>query len=122
MKGGEIMGIGRCFTFEGRVNRLKYFLVSLVLGVIAWILSFIIMMAEVPALWAIYAIYAIIATIIEICIAVQRLHDIERSGLHYLLLLIPFYNIYLSLVMLFKKGTEGANEYGEDPLALSENV
>ena len=116
MKGGEKMNLGRYFTLEGRVNRAKYFLVPLLLGVIAGILAIIITMVDVSVLWAIYAVYAILVTIIGICLVVQRLHDIDRSGVHYFLLLIPLYNIYLSLVLLFKKGTEGDNQYGEDPL------
>ncbi|MFL6465885.1 MAG: DUF805 domain-containing protein [Bryobacteraceae bacterium] len=47
---------------------------------------------------------------------VQRLHDLDKPGTHYWLLLVPFYNIYLSLCLLFSKGTEGPNHYGEDPL------
>jgi len=49
--------------------------------------------------------------------AVKRLHDLERPGAHYWLLLIPVYNIYLALVLLFKRGTSGPNRYGDDPLA-----
>jgi hypothetical protein len=29
---------------------------------------------------------------------------------------IPVYNIYLILMLFFKKGTEGPNEYGPDPV------
>jgi uncharacterized membrane protein YhaH (DUF805 family) len=43
---------------------------------------------------------------------VKRLHDLDRPGTHYWPLLIPFYNIYLMLVLFFKKGTEGPNRYG----------
>jgi uncharacterized membrane protein YhaH (DUF805 family) len=48
---------------------------------------------------------------------VKRLHDIDRPGTHYWLLLIPIYNIYLSILLHFKKGTEGPNAYGPDPLS-----
>ena len=47
---------------------------------------------------------------------VQRLHDLDKPGTHYWLLLVPFYNIYLSICLLFSKGTPGPNLYGEDPL------
>jgi uncharacterized membrane protein YhaH (DUF805 family) len=29
---------------------------------------------------------------------------------------VPFYNIYLSIILLFQKGTTGANRFGSDPL------
>ena len=48
---------------------------------------------------------------------VKRLHDLDRPGTHYWYLLIPFYNIYLGLLLLFKRGTSGCNQYGDDPLA-----
>ena len=36
---------------------------------------------------------------------------------HILLFLVPIYNLYLGLVLLFQRGTWGWNEYGPDPLA-----
>lgn len=53
----------------------------------------------------------------ETCVTIQRLHDLNRPGSHWFLLLIPFYNIYLGLLLSFKKGTVGPNRFGEDPLA-----
>ena len=50
--------------------------------------------------------------------AVKRFHDLDRPGTHFWLLLIPIYGIYIGLLLLFKKGTEGPNRFGEDPLAL----
>jgi uncharacterized membrane protein YhaH (DUF805 family) len=47
---------------------------------------------------------------------VKRLHDLGRPGTHYWLMLVPFYNLYLAWVLLFKKGTTGPNQYGNDPL------
>ena len=32
------------------------------------------------------------------------------------MLLIPLYNIYLGLTLMFQKGTEGENAFGTDPL------
>ena len=57
-----------------------------------------------------------------ICITIKRLHDLERPARHWLLLMVPVYNIYLGLVLLFKKGTEGPNEFGPDPLAGSRAI
>jgi hypothetical protein len=49
--------------------------------------------------------------------AVKRLHDMGRPGTHFWMLLIPVYGILLSFILLFKKGTQGENTYGPDPLA-----
>lgn len=52
-----------------------------------------------------------------VCITVKRLHDLGRPGWHWWLLMLPIYNIYLGLVLLFQKGTDGPNVFGQDPLA-----
>ena len=52
-----------------------------------------------------------------VCITIKRLHDLNRPGWHWLLLMIPLYNIYLGITLLFRKGTEGSNDFGPDPLA-----
>ena len=51
----------------------------------------------------------------DIIITTKRFHDLNKSGTSYLLLLIPIYNIILSLKLLFERGTSGTNNYGEDP-------
>lgn len=51
-----------------------------------------------------------------LAITVKRLHDLDRSGWHVLLLAVPLYNIYLSIVLFIVAGTAGDNRYGPDPL------
>jgi len=51
-----------------------------------------------------------------ICVTVKRLHDLDRPGWHWWLLAVPLYNIYLGFVLLFKKGTDGQNQFGWNPL------
>lgn len=48
--------------------------------------------------------------------AARRLHDLNYSGWYQLLGLVPIINIILGLFMLFKRGTQGPNDYGPDPL------
>lgn len=43
---------------------------------------------------------------------IQRLHDLNKTGWMSLLCLIPFANIYLLVILIFFKGTEGRNNYG----------
>lgn len=104
------------FTFEGRINRAKYFGYSLLLSFILMFIGYIAEYTDSTFLVYIYLISAIIVSVINICLTIKRLHDIERAGTHYFLLLIPLYNIYLQLLLLFKKGTDGPNQYGENPL------
>jgi len=50
--------------------------------------------------------------------AVRRLHDLDRPGLDYFFLLIPIVNIFHGFELYLKKGTDGPNKYGDDPLAV----
>lgn len=113
------MNIKRYFTFKGRINRAKYIFVPFLIGILIAIFQAISINTESIALLLICILLNIAAIVLSICVTVQRLHDIERSGTHYWLLLIPIYNIYLGCLLLFKKGTDGSNEYGENPLAVA---
>ena len=54
---------------------------------------------------------------ISYVIYIKRFHDMGRSGWFSLLMLVPFVNVAVGLFWLgFVKGTEGANQYGSDPL------
>ncbi|QXM07083.1 DUF805 domain-containing protein [Crassaminicella indica] len=109
--------MGRFFTFNGRINRLAYCGYIFLAGLITMIPQIIYALTENTFAFIIYILMYIAYVALSICLAVQRLHDIERPGTHWFLLLIPLYNIYLGFLLLFKKGTDGPNQYGEDPLA-----
>ncbi len=50
----------------------------------------------------------------SICLSIKRLHDVNKSAWWLLLYLIPVVGyIYLTIVMLFMKGKEDDNKYGE---------
>ncbi len=111
------------FSMEGRYNRAKYFWVMVAISVVMQVVSFVIGMAigasggDPATGGAVGLIVGIGGGVICAFPVVKRLHDLDRPGSHYWLLLIPIYNIYFGLLILFKKGTEGANKYGPDPLA-----
>jgi uncharacterized membrane protein YhaH (DUF805 family) len=52
-----------------------------------------------------------------IAVSIQRLHDIGRSGVNMFLLVIPVLGPIWVLLLLFRRGGEGPNRYGLDPLA-----
>lgn len=113
------MSLKGLFTFEGRINRAPYFLISLLSSLISTSMDITLESVDNPAFLLFYILIVIAIITINVCITVQRLHDIGRSGYHYFLFFIPIYNIYLGLVLIFKRGIDGPNEYGEDPLALN---
>lgn len=110
------------FTSEGRLNRKSYiyrsFFLSIVLFVVQGILSFV---AETfGALDLLFSIIAFVLGIFQlaanIMMGVRRLHDLDKCGWWMLLLIVPLVNLFFCLYLLFFKGTEGPNEYGDDPL------
>lgn len=113
--------MGNLFSMEGRIGRQQYILISLVITVVMYGVSFTagFMMgmggAGENATVFVGFLIGLVAAIIQSFLIVKRLHDLDRPGSHYWLFFIPLYNIYLGLILLFTKGTEGNNQYGIDP-------
>lgn len=110
------------FTSEGRLNRKSYiyrsFFLSVVLCVVQGILTF-----AADTFGALDLLFSIIAFVLgifqlaaNIMMGVRRLHDLDKCGWWMLLLIVPLVNLFFCLYLLFFKGTEGPNEYGDDPL------
>lgn len=118
----------RLFSFKGRSGRMEYFLHNLIDDVVMIALIVIISVIMVAfedsrasTIAAILGVLCIIAVLFlgimsDIAVTVRRFHDLGRPGSGFWLLLIPIYNIILGLTLLFKRGIEGDNEYGPDPL------
>jgi len=100
------------FSYNGRLNRQPYFWYGLLILVIFSIL--IVIFQHVSTL--LVRVLDVLDLVVASFLVVKRLHDLNRPGWHYWLLIIPLYNIYLGLVLIFQKGTVGPNPYGEDPL------
>lgn len=95
-----------------RLNRQRYFLWRLALT------PFIIGASEGEG----FLLLLIALCIIDYCLGIGRLHDLDVSGWYSLLFFVPILNIFLGLYLLFAKGTDGANKYGEDLLKKQETV
>ena len=108
------------FSFEGRANRAWYFwhilLDDLVMFTLATVFAVLMFVTGTP-LFAVPLAGVVLGGIwAGVAVTVKRLHDLDRPGWHWWLLLIPLVNIYMGLVLLFAKGTHGPNQFGRDPL------
>lgn len=110
------------FTSKGRLNRKSYIyrsiFLSLVLSVIQVVLTFA--ANTIGALELLFAVLLLVSGLFgfvaSIMMLERRLHDLDKSGWWMLLLCVPLINILFYIYILFFKGTEGPNQYGEDPL------
>ena len=110
------------FTSAGRLNRKSYiyrnFFLSFVLNIIRIILA--VLAAYIDALELLFTgllyVSGIFGFVAGIMMLARRLHDLDLSGWWMLLLCVPLVNILFYIYILFFKGTEGQNQYGEDPL------
>ena len=116
-------------TFKGRASRKEY--VAFILGSILFgcimgvfvVIDTINLNDHKPADFAqflaltwsnIYIIsFAVFLVIPHLAVTTRRLHDLNCSGWWQLLTLIPFVSVLLLLVLLFYKGTQESNKYGE---------
>lgn len=103
------------FSFEGRINRAKYWGYGILLAIIPWI-GIIIDFSTTKKVGAGYIMGLLITLWPLLALNVKRCHDRNKSGWFYLIALIPFVGIWYLVETGFLKGTEGDNKYGHDPL------
>ena len=97
------------FTFEGRVSKLMYWIISLIMGgLFFWYErsdSMVALILLLVLLWP------------SLAISVKRWHDRNKSGRWVFISFVPIVGSIWTLIELgFLKGTEGPNDYGDDPL------
>lgn len=95
------------FSWKGRNTRLPYFLTLSLCGIVFYGLLFSI--ALVPkdvgmTLASVFPIAYLVILYVQVCNVIKRLHDLGRPGVHILFMFVPFYNLYLGLLLLFKEG------------------
>lgn len=117
------------FSTKGRVSGWEYALYTACLSLwylaICFIIWFIYWLSW-PSTENLENISTIIALILwipylimEIMVSIKRVHDFWKKGSYVRCLLIPFYNIYVWLQLIFQKGNEWQNEYWDKPQPFS---
>lgn len=110
------------FALHGRIGRLRYvayatamyFLSVLAISVLMIPLAIAGISQQGAPSWVTTILMGVLIAGFAI-IARRRLHDLGMSGWFILCNFIPFVNLYFGLIMLFKRGDEGGNEYGSQP-------
>ena len=119
------------FSFQGRINRAKFWLIHLAIFVVeAIVLSLLggtaaIMSGDYErvivvfggASGAVWSIVALLAFWISLAVGVKRWHDRNKTGWWMLIIFVPVIGgLWYLIECGFLKGTTGPNSYGPDPL------
>lgn len=110
------------FSKQGRLNRKPYILLNILLLII-YLIGWYIMLASVGSrndnvFLTLIGFVIVIPTLFSgIMLSIKRCHDLGKPGSFLLFIYVPIVGcIYIPIVLLFKKGTDGINRFGEDPL------
>ncbi len=106
----------RPFSFKGRIRRTEFGISFIIYLIWAFFINnwanspnldsgsaIIVLLSYIPAFWFYSA---------QIC---KRFHDRGKSGWYFFFLIIPLYNLYVLIMLIFADGDIGDNEYGTDP-------
>jgi uncharacterized membrane protein YhaH (DUF805 family) len=119
------------FSFKGRINRARFWLANIAVGIVYAIVVGVLFggaaMSSDPtaALESVGLIGSIVLLVIMILVAwiglalsAKRWHDRNKTAWWILIVVIPVIGSLWYLIECgFLKGTSGSNRYGSDPLA-----
>jgi uncharacterized membrane protein YhaH (DUF805 family) len=112
-------GFTQYVTFGGRASRSEFwywFLFSLLGGLVTEMLDSAFFGTSIPSASPLNGIFNLILFLPSLAIEVRRLHDINRTG-WWLLIAFTILGIFLLWYWACKKGTDGPNRFGPDPLS-----
>lgn len=106
-------------NFRGRARREEFwcyifvgFLISIVLGILDYVLGLTFDKYEFNYL---RLLYSLLVYIPGFAVTVRRLHDVGKSGWFLFIVFIPIVGIVWLLVLFCKEGDSMTNKYGRDP-------
>ncbi|MDR1506208.1 MAG: DUF805 domain-containing protein [Treponema sp.] len=110
-------------VFSGRARRKEYWMFFLFNCIVSIILG---LLGRIPGAGSVFGIVSIIYSLAlivpSLAVAVRRLHDTNRSGWMFLLILIPLVGAIIVLVFSVQDGTPGDNKFGPNPKGVSAAV
>lgn len=137
---------GLFFSAEGRLNRLSFFLLAILVGIVFSIISVIVnLILSAGAAGIVSIVLSVVNAVIGIFLSIKRFHDFDKSGYFMLAFTvissviiivvsaILFFvlnnetlgfgfailaSLAVALYVYLKPGTAGANKYGNQPAAL----
>lgn len=112
--------------FEGRARRKEYwmfalvnFLISLALGYMEKAFHMTLFGSDFGIISTLYSLFVFVP---GLAVAIRRLHDINKSGWWYLLMLLPIIGWIWLIVLFCKDSTPGSNQWGPNPKGIDSEV
>ena len=103
-------------TFSGRARRSEYWYWILFTSVVSSGLSAGLRATDNGTFFTILeTLFSLAVLIPGLAVTWRRLHDIGKSGLNYLWVLLPIVGWILLIVWCARPGVSGPNQYGPDP-------
>lgn len=99
--------------FEGRAQRMEYWMFTLFNAIIAMVLSLLVYVSEF--LYFLVVIYYVAVLLPSLAVTVRRLHDTGKSGWWILISLVPLVGSIILLVFVCTDSQAGDNQYGANP-------
>jgi uncharacterized membrane protein YhaH (DUF805 family) len=128
--GGETMGFGKAIAtclrkyavFSGRASRSEYWFFVLFETLLFAILIILDIVAFRGFMNVLLTLALLILFLPRLAVLVRRLHDTDKSGWWMLIPLVPVIGSIWLIVILCRRGTDGANRFGMGPatVAISE--
>jgi uncharacterized membrane protein YhaH (DUF805 family) len=109
-------GIGKSFNFRGRASRSEYWWWILASVLFQIICAIIALLGNI----GIAAIFPVLLIPPTTTVIVRRLHDIEKSGWFFLIVLIPIVGILYLIYLFIQEGNMSENIYGSVPTNIFE--
>jgi uncharacterized membrane protein YhaH (DUF805 family) len=109
-------GFSNYVGFSGRAPRSAYWfwtLFTILLYIVTIIIDMAILRSEFRPLTTIAQLALFLPSL---AVAIRRLHDRDKSGWFFLLVLIPLVGAIILLIWFCQRGTIGPNRFGPDPL------
>lgn len=106
-------------VFSGRAQRKEYWIFYLLTVLITLALAILDMLIgsfdKASGIGVLSGLYSLAILIPNLAVTVRRLHDTNRSGWWFFIVLVPLLGGILLLIFLAQDGTPGENQYGANP-------
>lgn len=120
-----LMPFKRYADFNGRSQRMEYWMFTLFITLIAFALALVAGLlggfnsgdgSGLGMIFIIPLVLLLLVTIVpSIAVTVRRFHDQDKSGWFYLFSFIPYIGGIIVFVFMCMDGTPGPNRFGPDP-------